>query len=474
MVIGDNGILKRATEAKEKSVIGEEIEQTSIAYDGAYLEKEGNGVVTDADVNAQLALNGINAMARGANPIRVVFNETGHEYAIKGGKVEYVGAYVKPEETPSDFFTWEENEDGTITITGIIENTSTDENGMGWYYTVSTDTVISETEIVFPSIINGKKVTNIGSNVFSTNRSGARRMPVKSVVLSEGIENIDYEAFYLCEELESIALPESLLKIDSNAFVGCSKLTSITIPEKISRIEPYTFSRCNELENITISNKNATIGALAFENTKWYNNQANGIVYINKTLYHYKGDMPDNTEIIIPDNIEEISGYAFENYENLKSIVIPEGVPIIHWATFMGCSNLTNVTLPNSLTNIEWAAFRYCGSLNNIILPENLEVIDSCAFADCKKLANIVFNNKLIGICNASFHDCELLNNITIPNTVEYIEPWSFANCTSLKTVNYNGTMEEWNSIDIGVGYSSEDYYLKNARIVCTDGVINE
>ncbi len=68
-------------------------------------------------------------------------------------------------ETDPNFFTTSDNGDGTLTITGIVKNTSKDPNGIGWYYSgdeYNDPIIMSETNIVIPKEIGGKKVTAIG------------------------------------------------------------------------------------------------------------------------------------------------------------------------------------------------------------------------------------------------------------------------------------------------------------------------
>ena len=75
--------------------------------------------------------------------------------------------------------------------------------------------------------------------------------------------------------MTSIAIP-GVTSIGSRAFYGCTNLGTITIPENIE-----------------------AIGSYAFANTLWYNNKPDGLVYVGKTVYKYKGTMPDNTSIKI-------------------------------------------------------------------------------------------------------------------------------------------------------------------------------
>ena len=52
-----------------------------------------------------------------------------------------------------------------------------------------------------------------------------------SFVISDGVKNIGFAAFYGCSNLRNISIPESILKIRNLAFSGCSRLTEVRIPK---------------------------------------------------------------------------------------------------------------------------------------------------------------------------------------------------------------------------------------------------
>ena len=78
---GENGILMKANEAREKNLIGQEKDEIAIAYNGAMAENSEIGDVIAEDLNTQFEKNGTTATASGSNPITVVF-ESGREYTI--------------------------------------------------------------------------------------------------------------------------------------------------------------------------------------------------------------------------------------------------------------------------------------------------------------------------------------------------------------------------------------------------------
>ena len=51
-----------------------------------------------------------------------------------------------------------------------------------------------------------------------------------------------------------------------------------------------------------------------------------------------------------------------------------------------------------------------------------------------------------------AFKDCAFLESITIPTTVTEIGAHAFEGCKKLSKVYYNGSKEQWNAINIGIG----------------------
>ena len=129
---------------------------------------------------------------------------------------------------------------------------------------------------------------------------------IKTVIIEDGVTYIGSYAFYGCTGLTSVTIPDSVTSIGSNSFYGCTGLTSITIPDSLANIEGD-----------------------AFNNTAWYNNQPDGMVYTGRVAYKYKGTMPDNTSIIIRDGTKGIAGSAFERCNGLRSVIIPDSVTSI-------------------------------------------------------------------------------------------------------------------------------------------------
>ena len=171
---------------------------------------------------------------------------------------------------------------------------------------------------------------------------------LNNIRIPSTVTTIGREAFYKCYALSSIDIPNSVTTIGDNAFFNCRGLTTISIPNSVTHIGRSVFSQCTNLSSIDIPNSVISIGGDTFYNTPWYNNQPDGLVYAGMVVYHYKGTMPDGTNIVLQDGTHSITTYAFYNCRGLSSIVIPNSVQIVDGGAFYGCSNLKDVYVYNN------------------------------------------------------------------------------------------------------------------------------
>jgi hypothetical protein len=246
----------------------------------------------------------------------------GHRYAVRNGFTEEV------------YFATSELDDGSLRITGYIDN-------------------LSSVSLIIPSEINGKQVTGIGGQAF------------------EG-----------CTGLENITIPDSVTEIGLEAFSGCTSLTNITIPDSVTKIGSSAFSGCSSLTaiDVEVGNNNYT--------------SVNGFLF-NKgktELICYPAGKTDKS-YNIPNSVTSIGYSAFIDCTSITSITIPDSVTSIDSSAFGGCSSLKSITIPNSVTSIGYYAFYGCTSLTSVTIPKSVTGIDDWAFGyyydnDYKKINN--------------------------------------------------------------------------------------
>ena len=197
-----------------------------------------------------------------------------------------------------------------------------------------------------------------------------------------------------------------------------------------NEIPPYVFLGCENLTSIRIPESVINIGAEAFTGTTWYGNQPDGLVYIGKMLYGYKGEMPANTSIKIEYGTIGIACSAFGNCNNLVSIEIPSSVTSIggmrtsrygqfnygyfNYGAFYGCTGLTSITIPNSVTYIGNETFEGCSGLTSITIPNSVTSIGDNAFSGCTGLTSFNIPNSVTSIGTNAFYDCTGLMSILV------------------------------------------------------------
>ena len=317
---------------------------------------------------------------------------------------------------------------------------------------------------------------------------------IKKVIVNEGVTSIGDRAFEYCTNLSFIAIPQSVISIGRSAFYCCYNLISVTIPESVTSIEYMAFYGCSNLTSITIPENSQliNIGGSVFDGTAWYDNQSNGLTYIGKVLYQYKGTMIWNESLTIKEGTKAIADRAFYNCSKLIHISIPQSVTSIGDETFSGCTSLdylylpqnlmsigssafagctslTSITIPQSVTSIGMGAFQNCSSLTSITIPENsqLTIIEAYAFVRTawydKQPDGLIYVGKVLykykgtmpkntsinvqegtkGISGSAFEFCSGLTSITIPASVTYIGDVVFSCCSSLTDI----TVAEGNTV---------------------------
>ena len=233
----------------------------------------------------------------------------------------------------------------------------------------------------------------------------------------------------------------SVTSIGDKAFIYCSGLTSVTIPNSVTSISDEAFAYCSGLTSVTIPNSVISIGKYAFEGTAWYNNQPDGVVYVGKILYKYKGTMSANTKIVINEGTLTISGVAFEGCTGLTSIEIPNSVTFIGEYAFSSCTGLTSIEIPNSVNSIGEYAFTDCTGLPSIIIPNSVSSIGGGVFYECTGLTSATIGNSVTSIGIQMFYGCTGLTSIEIPNSVTSIGNDAFRNCSGLTSVTIGNSV---------------------------------
>ena len=204
------------------------------------------------------------------------------------------------------------------------------ENIADWEYTEEDDGTITltsykgtDTTVIIPNSINGKKVKKLSGDTTSSTASHAQYFSIwnksicngnehdnasggyckgqdtiTKVVISPGIEEIEAEAFELSTGLQEMIISDTVVKMGERTFWGCKNLKKVNISKKLDTISSSVFASCTNLESITI-----------------------------------------------PPTVKSIEGGVFWECENLSNIIIPSGVTTMGSEVFQGNPILTSVNV---------------------------------------------------------------------------------------------------------------------------------
>lgn len=252
--------------------------------------------------------------------------------------------------------------------------------------------------LVIPQTIDGLKVIGIGDVAFSG-----------------------------CISLASIVIPNGVTEIEGEAFYGCSALTNVSLPNTVSAIGWQTFAYCPRLTNMPISKGVREIGGGTFI-------ECLGLV-----------------DVTIPDGVKVIADKTFFGCASLTTIAIPNSVTNIGDMAFADCSGLTaiHVDVANpSYSSLDGVLFdknrtvliRYpAGRAGSYTIPDTVTLIQHSAFSDCGGLTQVRIPNGVTRIEHRAFFGCAALNSVTLPATVEYIGEADFLGCTKLHDLYFLG-----------------------------------
>lgn len=144
---------------------------------------------------------------------------------------------------------------------------------MGYYVFLYCESLVSATNVIpeYGAFIGCTSLTNvtisnktkeIGHDAFGGDYGNF--VPLKEIVIPEGVKIIRSAAFSDCRLLEKVNIPESVIEIEGGAFSGCSSLLSVTLPPNLSLVNSSTFYGCSSFTEIVIPNNVTAIGESAF------------------------------------------------------------------------------------------------------------------------------------------------------------------------------------------------------------------
>ncbi len=295
----------------------------------------------------------------------------------------------------------------------------------------------------------------IPGSAFYYNATQAGKTGLTRIVLPDKLKSIGARAFYGCRNLTgSLVIPEGVIDVQQGAFTGCRALTgSLTLPSTLRYIG-------------TCRNDDGSIAEIVDEGNDYYNGAFSGCGF--------------TCELVIPDNVEIIRGYAFDNckglYGNLRlpaklrrlgdraffmcsnltgSLEIPQGVTDIPNECFSECGFNGTLTLHDGVASMGYNAFQNCSFRGELNLPKNLKVVDDYVFYNCDFSGELKLPASLVSIGDRAFaYNWRLMGTLEFGEGLITIGAGAFAQCRSIEGLVFPESLENVRS---DVGWGGED-----------------
>ncbi len=225
--------------------------------------------------------------------------------------------------------------------------------------------------------LNGTKLTNltIPSDVTKINNYTFYNSHLETVFVPASVKTIGNGSFKDCSGITNIEFEEGsqLESIGKRAFEICNNLYEIKIPSGVKTIGEDAFSTCHNIAAVYIED------LTAWMNIDFENYDSNPLANIAKLYVNY---LP-LTNLVIPDNVDQIKDYTFYGCNSITKVTIPSTVTIIGQSSFSWCVNISELIFEKNsqLTTIKSQAFDTCPALTTVKLPASITTMGDYIFS---------------------------------------------------------------------------------------------
>ena len=264
-------------------------------------------------------------------------------------------------------------------------------------------------------------------------------------IFSQNVVN-DYKSaeeapwYSLRSHINKIIIKDSITHVGSFAFSGAA-VKEIVFEGNIVSFKNSAIEYCYYLQTVSYNGKISDWKKINFQqdyfddfyNGRWYRI----VVYCTDDTILGQGNCGadgDNLRWLLTESKKLViwGNGKMANY-------IASSTPSPWWS-----KDYTTVSFEGNIVSIGDSAFYYT-PLNNIVLPDGIIDIGKGAFENAKELSEI-----------------------QIPNSVKSMGAYVFDGCDSLRKIIYDGTIAQWNEIDI----EFLNHIIYQCTIHCTDGDI--
>ena len=495
LVLGENGIVTKAKDAREQTIIGHEKEQINLAYSACKTRENFDDLVTASELETEMKKSNENvSVAADGDNLVITFEETKHQYNIgqdgnfkentnqnidwstlepglyKTGTSEMIKSWqeliddklidVEDSKWVVKFSSKLEDVEGDLVISSDIDEIVKSAPCAFWYQPKITG-------IYFP-----ERLTNIEEN-----SEISQWLPyLKKIDVAK--DNKDYSAdngvlydknktkmlwYPRCRKEAKYIVPASVTYIGQGAFNRCANLNKIEFKNSVT-IGEGAFERCENISDIIGAENIEDIASYELLDTEWARKQPEGDVYLGKILLGHAGEMQSNTCIQVKDGTKRIK-FVGNDDTSVSSVIIPSSVVDIASVAFGPCESLEKIEVAeiNQYYTVEDGILFDSDKKTlkiyprkkidtSYVIPDSVITIDIWAFAYCTNLNNITIPNSVTKIDDEAFSNCTNLTTVRIPNSVTELGYGAFSKCKNVKiTVEAGASLTKDDLISAGL-----------------------
>ncbi len=253
---------------------------------------------------------------------------------------------------------------------------------------------------------------------------------------------------------------------ECGGFQGCKSLETIELNGRvtsISGIEKYRGGHWDSEKQDWVADDYITsveVAAHMFADTKWYQNQPDGVLYCGATVIGYKGDS-NYDKLDIKDGTRTIVDKAFNGLD-IGEVNVPASVEYIG-AYALDCPRLTAVNIDKENKNyasdngvvydkdMKWLKLYPQGKTDeSYTVPDGVEIIAANACDGNKFIKHVAIPDSVNcifgwGECGGAFKNCTALEEFTVPNGIERFNTGAVYN-SSLKALDLSATVAKFSA----------------------------
>jgi|GEM_PF-6076764 len=180
------------------------------------------------------------------------------------------------------------------------------------------------------------------------------------LIVEEGVTSIGALAFTstMGKGIRFVTFPSTLERIERDAFKDCN-VQELNVPPNVTYIHPGAFYNC-PITAVTVD-----------ENNNVYTSRS-GVMFTKNMMeiVHYPAKKVGR-QYTIPEGVRTIGEYAFVG-NMLYEVTIPNTVDYISDWAFNNCNDMLNLTIPDSVIHLGYGSIGYCRNLSKLVIGDGI------------------------------------------------------------------------------------------------------